>query len=212
MTILADWQIRDLCNNQEMISPFEPTCVSKVTVDRYKEAGRIGRVEQEEVGILSYGLSSYGYDIRLSRKDLKVFKNDPSQIIDPRRLSERNYFVPDIFTEADGLEYIILPPNSGMLGHTPEYFKMPRDILAICMSKSTYVRSLVSILVTPLEPSWEGQLVVEIVNHTGSQVMIYLDQGIGQLVFHNAAQQCETSYADRKGKYQGQTGTQDAKV
>lgn len=212
MTILADWQIRDLCTEHGMITPFVPNSISKVLVDRLETSGGITRTWQEEVGILSYGLSSYGYDIRLSNKDLKVFRNDPKQIIDPRRMSDRNYYQPNIHIDADNLQYIVLPPNSGMLGHTPEYFKMPRDVLAICLSKSTYVRALVSILVTPLEPSWEGQLVVEIVNHTGSPVMIYLDQGIGQLVFHNATQECEVSYADRKGKYLGQTGTQDAVV
>lgn len=162
--------------------------------------------------ILSYGLSSYGYDIRLAREDLKLFTNLHSTIVDPRNIDPRCYTAPEIRVDEDGLEYVLQPPNSLMLGHTVEWFDIPRDILATCLGKSTYARVGVSLIVTPLEPQWSGQLVVEIVNHTNSPVKIYPNQGIGQLTFNRATVNCKVSYGDRGGKYQGQSGTTDAKV
>lgn len=162
--------------------------------------------------ILSYGLSSYGYDIRLAREDLKLFTNLHSTIVDPRNIDPKCYTAPEIRVDEDGLEYVLQPPNSLMLGHTVEWFNIPRDILATCLGKSTYARVGVSLIVTPLEPQWSGQLVVEIVNHTNSPVKIYPNQGIGQLTFNRSAVNCKVSYGDRGGKYQGQSGTTDAKV
>lgn len=200
MSILADWQIIELCKKEQMITPFETTSVK--TLENEKGIHKI----------LSYGASSYGYDIVLAPEELKVFSNQNGGVIDPRKIDSSHYFEPKQQTDEDGLLYVILPPNSVMLGHTREYFKMPRNVLGECLGKSTYARACVSLLVTPLEPGWEGKLVVEIVNHTTSSVKIYPNQGIGQLVFHKASVECAVSYADRGGKYQYQTGTKDALV
>lgn len=207
MSILADWEIIDRCEKEQMITPFERHSVK--TVETSKGVQRI----------LSYGLSSYGYDMRLSNKDLKVFTNLNGLLVDPRKMNPEIYTEPKLLLDEDGLEYVVLPPNSGMLGHTPERFKISRDILGVCMAKSTYVRAMISILVTPLEPEWEGVLVVEIVNHCDSPVKIYTNQGIGQIVFHKhelsgpfSPGHCEVSYADRDGKYQNQESTKDACV
>lgn len=197
MSLLADWQIVELCKTQEMIVPFETKSVK--TLENEKGIHKI----------LSYGVSSYGYDIVLAPEELKIFSSDSNKVIDPREVDENDYYTPEILIGEDGLAYAVLPPNSTMLGHTREYFKMPRNVLGQCLGKSTYARACVSLLVTPLEPGWEGVLVVEIVNHANAPVKIYTDQGIGQLLFHKA-ENCEVSYADRGGKYQGQRGTQDA--
>lgn len=183
-----------------MIHPFEQVSVKTLETDKGMQR------------ILSYGLSSYGYDMTLSENDLKVFTNLNGLLIDPRKINPEVYTVPKLMTDEDGLKYVVLPPNSGMLGHTVERFNIPRNILGICLGKSTYVRAMVSILVTPLEPEWVGNLVVEIVNHSSSPVKIYPNQGIGQIVFHRADKTCNVSYSDRDGKYQKQTGTQDAIV
>ena len=202
MGVLADHQIIDLCENHAMITPFERKSVKSLQ----------SPVTGEHGDTMSWGASSYGYDIRLSSKELKMFKNEPDREIDPRRMTADCYYDPEIKFCEDGMPYVLMPPNSGLLGHTPEYFKMPRDVLCICTSKSTYARAFLSVLVTPLEPSWEGNLVVEIVNHTGSSARVYLDCGIAQLFFLRAESECKTSYADRGGKYQKQVGTQDAIV
>jgi dCTP deaminase len=199
MSILADWQILKLCEEQQMIVPFERASVK--TLETAKGIQRI----------MSYGVSSYGYDIVLAPEELKIFSNLNGKIIDPRKIDPDNYYEPKLLKDEDGLWYVIMPPNSTMLGHTREYFKMPRNVLGECLGKSTYARACVSLLVTPLEPGWEGKLVVEIVNHANAPVKIYPDQGIGQLLFHEN-EECQVSYADRGGKYQGQRGTQDALV
>lgn len=200
MSILADHQILALCEKQQMITPFERESIK--TLETRKGIQRI----------LSYGLSSYGYDIVLARDELKVFSNLNGGIIDPRKIDSANYHEPRLCMDEDGLYFVVLPPNSVMLGHTREWFKMPRDVLGECLGKSTYARACISLLVTPLEPGWEGKLVVEIVNHTTSSVKIYIDQGIGQIIFHKADAPCAVSYGDRGGKYQNQSGTQDALV
>lgn len=199
MSLLADWQILEFCEQQQMISPFEKKSVKTLETDKGTQR------------IMSYGVSSYGYDIVLAPEELKIFSNHSGKIIDPRKIDPDNYYEPKLLQDEDGLDYVIMPPNSTMLGHTREYFKMPRNVLGECLGKSTYARACVSLLVTPLEPGWEGKLVVEIVNHTNSSVKIYPNQGIGQLLFHQA-EPCTVSYADRAGKYQGQRGTQDALV
>ncbi len=187
-------------NFKPMIEPF------------VKESVKTMETDQGTQRILSYGLSSYGYDIRLAKEDLKVFTNINSAIVDPRKVDPTCYTAPLLRVDEDGLEYVLQPPNSLMLGHTMEWFNIPRDILATCLGKSTYARVGVSLIVTPLEPEWSGNLVVEIVNHTNSPVKIYPGQGIGQLTFHKASSTCLVSYGDRGGKYQGQSGTTDAKV
>lgn len=201
MSVLSDSEINGRCMGATpMISPF----IGKSVKTKYTEKGT--------QKILSYGLSSYGYDIRLAREELKVFTNLHSTIVDPRKVDPQCYTTPEIRWDEDGLEYVLQPPNSLMLGHTIEWFNIPRDILATCLGKSTYARVGVSLIVTPLEPEWSGNLVVEIVNHTNSPVKIYPGQGIGQLMFHKASSVCLVSYGDRGGKYQGQSGTTDAKV
>ena len=203
MGILADHQIRERCMGNllaPMINPFFGRSVkTEVTA-------------QGEQRIISYGLSSYGYDVRLADHDLKVFTNLHSAIVNPRKVDPKCYTTPELRIDTDGLPFVLMPPNSIMLGHTAEYFKIPRDILVTCLGKSTYARVGVSVIVTPLEPEWEGELVLEIVNHTNSPVMIYVNQGIAQLNFFKGDDVCEVSYADRSGKYQGQRGTTDAKV
>lgn len=201
MSVLSDIEIKERClGTDPMIHPFVCRSVKTVMTDKGEQK------------ILSYGLSSYGYDIRLARKELKVFTNLHSAIVDPRKVDPQCYTSPEIRVDEDGLEYVLQPPNSMMLGHTVEWFSIPRDIVATCLGKSTYARCAVSLLVTPLEPEWTGNLVVEIVNHSNSPVKIYIGQGIGQLMFHRASTICKTSYGDRGGKYQGQSGTTDAKV
>lgn len=211
MSILADWEIRQFCG-EGYVRPSDAMIIPYVD-----ESVKIIPTEKGDQRILSYGVSSYGYDMRLSKKDLKVFTNLNGLLIDPRKINPDVYTVPKIQVDEDGLDYVVLPPNSGMLGHTVEWFNIPRNILGVCLGKSTYVRAMVSILVTPLEPEWTGNLVVEIVNHSSSPVKIYPNQGIGQIVFHRhtpaaVGLHCEISYKDRGGKYDGQSGTQDAKV
>lgn len=208
--ILNDQQIIARCVNtpMPMISHFADALVREVP---YKKLG-MDDGERAMRRVISYGLSSFGYDIRLSPKDLKVFTNLQSAVIDPRKMDPRVYTAPEIrYDEEDDAAYVLLPPNTGMIGHTIEYFQMPADIIATCLGKSTYARALVSVIVTPLEPGWCGNLVVEIVNHTNSPVRIYPEQGIAQLNFFQG-QRPNTTYADRGGKYQGQVGTQDAMV
>ena len=199
MSVLADNQIAALSLNSErpMITPF---------IDRLVKEGPTG------LRLISYGLSSYGYDVRLAADDLKVFTNLNAGIVDPRKMDPSCYTEPLLRYDEDELPYVLQPPNSLMLGHTLEYFRIPRDVLVECLGKSTYARAGSSVIATPLEPGWEGQLVLEIVNHTNSPLKIYPGQGIAQLIFHQGADDCTISYADRGGKYQGQTGTQDAKV
>ena len=171
-----------------MIDPFVPTCVSK---DGNKK-------------IISYGLSSYGYDVRLDRK-FKIFTNIKSQMIDPLAISN------DVFAEHEG-DFCIIPPNSYILGVTMEYFKIPRDVMVVCLGKSTYARCGAIVNVTPIEPGFEGNIVIEISNATNLPLKVYAGMGIAQFLFFRGNEQCLTSYADRAGKYQGQRGITDAKV
>lgn len=149
-------------------------------------------------GVISYGVSSYGYDARVSNK-FKIFHNLRSEIIDPLTTGS------DYFVEHEG-DSCVIPPNSYVLAHTVERFCIPRDVLVICLGKSTYARWGIIVNVTPLEPEWEGTVTLEISNATPSPVRIHANQGICQLAFFKADSLCEVSYADRKGKYQGQKG------
>lgn len=195
MSILADWEIEELCTGEKpMISPFYPE--SK----RYSEAGH---------RVPSYGNSSYGYDIQLSDKELKVFTDVHGGEIDIRNIDPDIYFVPKVKFAEDGAPYVILPPNGFLLGHTVEWFDMPKDVLGNCLGKSTYARGGMSVIVTPLEPEWEGNLVVEIVNNTTLPARVYLNCGIAQLTLLRG-NPCRVTYKDRDGKYQGQKGTQDS--
>lgn len=188
MSLLPDHQILMRCASEQMIVPF----VS-------------GQVKHEDgQSIVSYGVSSYGYDIRLAR-GVKIFTNAFTPIVDPKNFDPRN------FVENDE-RVPVIPPNSFMLGHTMERLKIPRDILVIAIGKSTYARCGIVANVTPLEPEWEGTITLEISNTTPNPARVYTGEGICQLVFFKADATCDQSYKDRKGKYQGQEGTTLAKV
>lgn len=180
--ILCDDEIAYLCKNGGMISPFEPELVR----------------EHDGLKVISYGLSSYGYDIRVAR-DFLLFSNVNCRLVDPKN------FDPNAFVKHTGHECVI-PPNSFALAHSVERFKMPRDVLAEVLGKSTYARVGISVNVTPLEPGWEGHVTIEISNMTPVPVKIYADEGIAQVIFFRG-RPCRVSYADRKGgpgKYQNQ--------
>ena len=193
----TDRAIQDL-NWKPMISPFVDHAV------RYKDDG---------TKIISYGLSSAGYDIRMAKQGIKIFTNINSTIIDPMRMSPSAYSDAEVrFDEEFGLHYFVLPPKTVALGHTMEIFNVPRDIIITCLGKSTYARVAMMPIVTPLEPEWEGQLVLEVANLVELPTRVYLECGIAQLLFGQMSEPCQVSYKDKGGKYQGQTGTQDALV
>lgn len=206
-------ELEDLCNRYHAVhlrNEKEVQDTGWVPMIMPFHAELIRQVEGRRV--ISYGVSSYGYDIRLAAEELKVFTNLHSIEVDPRNVDPQAYTTPRTLLAPDGAQYVLQPPNSIMLGHTVENFCIPRDVLGQCLGKSTYARVGVSLIVTPLEPGWEGQLVVEIVNNTNSPVRIYIDQGIGQLNFFKGDRPCDVSYADRGGKYQNQAGTTDSRV
>lgn len=160
---------------------------------------------------ISFGQSSFGYDVTLSTK-LQLFTNKYGFIIDPKNFAGQNCLEPmDVHIDPSG-RYAILPPHSYMLGHTTETFKIPQDLLVLCVGKSTYARCGIHINVTPIEPGFEGQIVLEISNATSLPAKIYIDEGIAQFIFLQGDRPCLTSYADRAGKYQGQSGIQHAKA
>ena len=155
-------------------------------------------------GVISYGLSSFGYDIRLA-DEFKVFTNVHSTIVDPKKFDERS------FIEVKG-DHCIIPPNSFILSRSYEYIKMPSNILAICLGKSTYARCGLIVNVTPLEPEWEGHITMEISNTTPLPAKVYANEGIAQLIFIEGHEPPEVTYKSRKGKYQGQKGIQLPKI
>lgn len=179
MAILCDSQIRDLIG----IEPFE------------ENTKRVGRV--------SYGVSSYGYDIRVGSV-FKIFTNVNSQIIDPKRFSDSAFVTVDV--SQTGADHVLIPPNSFALCETIEYVSIPRDVLAICVGKSTYARCGIIVNVTPIEPEWRGKITLEISNTTPLPAKIYANEGIAQLIFLKGDQVCSKSYADKNGKYQDQPG------
>ena len=147
-------------------------------------------------GVISYGLSSYGYDVRI-KDDFKIFTNVHSAVVDPKN------FNPQSFVDFRG-DICVIPPNSFVLAQTVEYFRIPRDVITICLGKSTYARCGLIVNVTPFEPEWEGYVTLEISNTTPLPARIYANEGIAQVLFFQANEICEVSYADRKGKYQHQ--------
>ena len=167
---------------QGLIEPFEPEQV------RNSDGGRV----------VSYGTSSYGYDIRCSR-EFKIFTNINSAVVDPKAFDESS------FVEFEG-DVCIIPPNSFALARTVEYFRIPRNVLTICLGKSTYARCGIIVNVTPFEPEWEGYVTLEFSNTTPLPAKIYANEGVAQVIFFEATEECEVSYKDRSGKYQGQTG------
>ena len=153
---------------------------------------------QVRAGVVSYGLSSYGYDIRVA-DEFKVFTNINSTVVDPKNFDARSFV--DVRTDV-----CIVPPNSFALARTVEYFRIPRDVLTICVGKSTYARCGLIVNVTPFEPEWEGFVTLEISNTTPLPARIYANEGIAQVLFFQSDETCEVSYADKKGKYQKQQG------
>ena len=172
--LLADWQIERL----GIIEPFSPA--------------------MKRPGIISYGVSSYGYDCRIGR-NFKIFTNAKCAVIDPKNLD------PSCFIDHEG-DTCVIPPNSFALAETVETFKIPRDVLAICLGKSTMARCGIIVNVTPLEPEWEGKVTVEISNTAPIPAVVYAGEGIMQILFFRAPSECRQSYADKKGKYQAQGG------
>ena len=184
MSVLSDKNIRKLAIEEGMISPFED--------------------KQVREGKISYGLSSYGYDARVS-EEFKIFTNVNSEIVDPKNFKSTN------FVTKNGTECII-PPNSFALARTVEKFKIPKDILVICLGKSTYARCGIIVNVTPLEPCWEGYVTLEFSNTTPLPAKIYANEGVAQFIFLKGKETPEVTYADRKGKYMGQTGVTLPKI
>ena len=178
MTVMPDTWIRDMAVNKGMIEPF---------------TDRLARD-----GVISYGVSSYGYDARVS-DEFKIFTNLDSVVVDPKNFSNQGFV--DRKTDI-----CVIPPNSFALARTVEYFRIPRNTLVICLGKSTYARCGIIVNVTPLEPEWEGHVTLEFSNTTPMPARIYANEGAAQFIFLKADSVCETSYADRKGKYQGQKG------
>ena len=178
MPVLSDFWIREAAQKHRMIEPF---------VER-----QVGE------GIISYGLSSFGYDARVAN-EFKIFTNVDSAVIDPKHF-DQNSFVDRVTQEC------VIPPNSFALGRTVEYFRIPRDVLVICLGKSTYARCGIIVNVTPLEPEWEGYVTLEFSNTTPLPAKIYAGEGICQFLFLRGDKSCETSYKDRGGKYMKQEG------
>lgn len=164
--------------------------------------------------VISYGTSSYGYDVRLADNidQIKVFTNVVEPEIDPKRMKPSNFGTPRVEVDDDGARYVMIPPHSYLQGPTVEYFRIPRDVLVIVLGKSTYARSALICNVTPIEPEFEGEVVIEVANVTNSPVRCYLDEGIAQFVFFQSDEPCMRSYKDKLGKYMGQRGLTFAKV
>ncbi|APA68128.1 dCTP deaminase [Janthinobacterium lividum] len=183
MTIKSDKWIRRMAETTGMIEPFEP-----------------GQVKERDGNrIVSYGTSSYGYDIRCA-DEFKLFTNINTTIVDPKDFDANN------FVDVSGKGYCIIPPNSFALARTVEYFRIPRNVLTICLGKSTYARCGIIVNVTPFEPEWEGYVTLEFSNTTPLPAKIYANEGVAQVLFFESDEVCETSYKDRGGKYQGQVG------
>ena len=182
MAIKSDKWIKDMAKNHGMIEPFQENQV--------KSNGN-GR-------IVSYGTSSYGYDVRCA-DEFKVFTNINSSMVDPKNFDDQSFV--DIKSDV-----CTIPPNSFALARTVEYFRIPRKVLTLCLGKSTYARCGIIVNVTPLEPEWEGHVTLEFSNTTSLPAKIYANEGVAQMLFFESDQVCKTSYKDRGGKYQGQTG------
>jgi dCTP deaminase len=178
MALKSDRWIRKMALEHDMINPFSEKQVSK--------------------GVISFGVSSYGYDLRVA-DEFKIFTNVNSTVVDPKNFDEKAF----VTVRSD---VAIVPPNSFALARSIEYFKIPRDVLTVCVGKSTYARCGIIVNVTPFEPEWEGFVTLEISNTTPLPAKIYANEGLCQILFFQGDEPCETSYADRKGKYQAQKG------
>ena len=183
MSIKSDKWITEMSKAQSMIEPFSENQV---------------RLDKDGEKLISYGVSSYGYDVRCSN-EFKVFTNIHSAIVDPKSFDEKSF----VDIESD---ICVIPPNSFALARTVEYFKIPRNVLTVCLGKSTYARCGIIVNVTPLEPEWEGHVTLEFSNTTNLPAKIYAGEGVAQMLFFESDEECSVSYKDRGGKYQGQTG------
>jgi len=183
VSIKSDHWIRRMAQQHGMIEPFEPAQV---------------RTNAGGGKLISYGTSSYGYDVRCAN-EFKVFTNINSTIVDPKEFDARS------FVDIKG-DVCIIPPNSFALARTVEYFRIPRSVLTVCLGKSTYARCGIIVNVTPLEPEWEGHVTLEFSNTTPLPARIYANEGVAQMLFFESDEVCGTSYRDRGGKYQGQQG------
>ena len=188
MSIKSDKWIRRMAAEHKMIEPFE--------------AGQVRELDGKR--IVSYGTSSYGYDIRCS-EEFKIFTNINSTIVDPKQFDAKS------FVDFKG-DVAIVPPNSFALGRSVEYFRVPRNVLCVCVGKSTYARCGIITNVTPFEPEWEGYVTLEVSNTTPLPAKIYANEGVAQVIFFESDEVCETSYRDRGGKYQGQKGVTLPKI
>jgi dCTP deaminase len=178
MAIKSDKWIRRMATEHDMINPFAEKQVRK--------------------GVISYGVSSYGYDLRVA-DEFKIFTNVNSTVVDPKAFDERSFVTVNAGS-------ILIPPNSFALARSVEYFKIPRDVLTICVGKSTYARCGIIVNVTPFEPEWEGFVTLEISNTTPLPAKVYANEGLCQILFFQSDEPCETSYKDKAGKYQAQKG------
>tara|TARA_B100001769_G_scaffold41315_1_gene28568 strand:+ start:37 stop:606 length:570 start_codon:yes stop_codon:yes gene_type:complete len=183
MSIKSDKWIQEMSEKKDMIKPFSKNQV---------------RLDEDGNKLISYGVSSYGYDVRCSN-EFKVFTNIHSAVVDPKSFDEKS------FVDIDS-DICVIPPNSFALARTVEYFKIPRNVLTVCLGKSTYARCGIIVNVTPLEPEWEGHVTLEFSNTTNLPAKIYAGEGVAQMLFFESDEECEISYKDRGGKYQGQTG------
>ncbi len=196
MTIKSDQWLRRMAEEQQMISPFLSELV------RERDGNRI----------ISAGVSSYGYDMRLADDGFRIFSSVYGLEIDPKRFDENSLIEPELRTSDDGSKYYLLPPQHYGLGVTVETFKMPRNVTGLAIGKSTYARAGLLVNATPLEAGWTGRLVVEIANLANLPLRVYVNEGIGQILFFESDEDCAVSYSDRGGKYQNQTGLTYAKV
>ena len=184
MAVLSDKWIRKMASEHKMISPFED--------------------KQIRENKISYGLSSFGYDARVSN-EFKIFTNVNSEIVDPKNFKASNFVTKNV-------SECIIPPNSFVLASTVEYFRIPKDVLVVCLGKSTYARCGIIVNVTPLEPGWEGHVTLEFSNTTPLPAKVYANEGVAQFIFLKGNETPETTYSDRNGKYMGQTGVTLPKI
>lgn len=190
MSVKSDRWIIRMCRERGLITPFDERLIREVNGRR----------------IISAGVSSYGYDLRLASDGFRVFSPIASAEIDPKRFDESSLIEAPLRRSEDGSEYWLMPPHTYALGVTVETFNLPRNVIGFCLGKSTYARSGIIVNATPLEPGWRGRLVLEFSNSADLPVRIYANEGVAQVTFFESDEECETSYADRKGKYQDQEG------
>jgi dCTP deaminase len=190
MTVKSDRWIRHMAEEQQLIQPFDAMLVRETDGRR----------------IISAGASSYGYDMRLADDGFRVFSPVHGREIDPKHFDDESLVEPPLRTSDDGSKYYLMPPHSYALGVTVETFRMPRNVTGICLGKSSYARAGLLVNTTPLEAGWTGRLVIELGNLANLPLRVYVNEGIGQVLFFESDEDCDISYEDRGGKYQGQTG------